>query len=258
MAQLKYQEKQKIEKLLGMHTGYVSDFSDRTFQLFISDYFNIDIHDKKYTDKGTSKANKLRTLMEKESDFIVASILEGLLEYQMALDQEKKEVRQDLYDQVKAIITRLKNTNTVENLDYIKPVQGDENFTILAASVRKSIENSNPKEGIDRLHSYMTRYTRQLCKKHNLKADRSIPLNSLFGGYVKYLKDNGLVKSETSLKILGSYIQILEKFCNTRNNESLAHDNVLIENNEALLILNSIANLIRYIDSLEAKYDNPN
>jgi hypothetical protein len=255
MAELKFQEKQIIEKLLGMDTGYVADFSDRTFQLFIGDHFNIDIHSAKYTDSGTSKANKLRTLIAKESDFVVGSILGALLNHQMALDLATKNERTPLYEQVKSIVSKLKGNSVVENLDAIRPVEGDENFTLLAEVIRRSIENSNPREGIDRLHTYLYRYTRQLCRKRGLKDDQSIPLDALFGSYARYLRDTGKVRSETTHKILGSYIQILNKFNNTRNSESLAHDNELIENHEALLILNSIANLLRFVESVENYYE---
>ncbi len=66
MANLTFTEKQTIEKLLNMENGYVSDFSNRTIQLFIGDYFNIDIYDDKYCDNGDSKAKRLRTLFNKE------------------------------------------------------------------------------------------------------------------------------------------------------------------------------------------------
>ena len=60
-------EKHYFERTLGMDTGYVGDFSDRTFGNFFSDY-GIDIHSEKYQIYGTSKAKKLRAFWELEPD----------------------------------------------------------------------------------------------------------------------------------------------------------------------------------------------
>lgn len=260
MAKLNFQEKQAIEKLLGMSTGYVSDFSNRTFQLFIGDYFNIDIYDEKYSDNGDSKANRLRTLLQKESEYVVSNILEGLLEHQIALDAEDsndmfssrlKVNHEPIYEQVRKTINRLKSDTPVENIASIKPVENDSNFTLLAESVRKSIETGNPIEALDRLHTYTMRYARTLCDKHALAYTKDEPLHSVFGKYKNMLREKQLVTSEMTHKILGNATQILDKYNNVRNNESLAHDNELINDDEALLILNSVANLIKFVDAIE-------
>lgn len=43
MAELKLQEKTKIEKFLDMGSAYVSDFNDRTFREFISETVDLDV-----------------------------------------------------------------------------------------------------------------------------------------------------------------------------------------------------------------------
>jgi hypothetical protein len=48
MSSLSHTEKVKLEKLLGMSSGYVWNFSDKTFHAFIADVVGLDIHDKKY------------------------------------------------------------------------------------------------------------------------------------------------------------------------------------------------------------------
>lgn len=161
MANLSFQEKNTFEKLLDMESGYVSNFSNRTIQLFIGD-FNIDIYDNKYSENGDSKAKRLRTLIKKESDYTVSLILEALLNYQIAVDteplsfgEEVKPERKLLYSETNKIISRLKSSTPVESISAIRPVETDTNFTILAESVRRSIENHNPVEALDRLHTYI-------------------------------------------------------------------------------------------------------
>lgn len=78
-----------------------------------------------------------------------------------------------------------------------------------------------------------------------------ISKNALFGTYVKYLKENGLIESEMSERILKSSIAILESFNGVRNNQSLAHDNHILNYNESVLIFNNVSNTIRFIDLIE-------
>lgn len=63
-----------IEKIFGMGSGYVLDFSNATFGEFFRQY-NVDIHDPKYQTFGTSKAKKLRAFWESESDRFVGTVL---------------------------------------------------------------------------------------------------------------------------------------------------------------------------------------
>jgi hypothetical protein len=80
MSSLRTPEKQRLEQLFGMSSGYVLGFSDRTFGEFFDEVVGIDIHAPKYTSMGTSKANKLREFWRLESDPLVARVLLGLLD----------------------------------------------------------------------------------------------------------------------------------------------------------------------------------
>lgn len=70
-----------LERLLGMETGYVLGFNNRSFQTFVFEAVKLDIDAPQYEEKGTSKANRLRTFWEVESDFTVGKLLEALFEY---------------------------------------------------------------------------------------------------------------------------------------------------------------------------------
>jgi hypothetical protein len=60
MSDLSNLEKRRLEKLLGMESGYVLDFSNRTFAEFIFDSTGLQIYDARYNYASNSKANKLR------------------------------------------------------------------------------------------------------------------------------------------------------------------------------------------------------
>ena len=79
MSSLTYLEKRQLENLFGMGSGYVLDFTNRTFQEFFKDVVKIDIYDQRYEKNGSSKANHLRAFWEFEDDIKVGKTLDGLL-----------------------------------------------------------------------------------------------------------------------------------------------------------------------------------
>jgi hypothetical protein len=81
MSTFKTIEKARLEQLLGMPSGYVLDFSNKTFHAFIRGNAGIDIYADKYAFNGTSKANRLRSFWEYEPDAVVGKVLVELLEY---------------------------------------------------------------------------------------------------------------------------------------------------------------------------------
>lgn len=92
MSSLTAIEKNKLEKLFGMHTGYVLHFSNRTFENFFAD-FDINIYSDKYIQEGSSKAKLLRTFWKTESDHLVGQIIAAMIESSTFSDEEKELVR---------------------------------------------------------------------------------------------------------------------------------------------------------------------
>jgi Abortive infection C-terminus len=56
-----------------------------------------------------------------------------------------------------------------------------------------------------------------------------------------------------TLRILKSSISVLDAFNDVRNNQSLAHDNDVLNYEEALLIFDHVADSIRFLKSLEGR-----
>lgn len=81
MSTLTFTEKTKLEKLFGMSSGYVLDFSDTTFGHFVADEVNINIHSEIYKSSGLSKAKKLREFWRIESDYLVGKLLKSLVKH---------------------------------------------------------------------------------------------------------------------------------------------------------------------------------
>ncbi|MBK8296857.1 MAG: TIGR02391 family protein [Saprospiraceae bacterium] len=81
MANLTTKEKQILEKLFQMNSGYVLNFSDRTMGEFFRDDVDIDIYNKEYIYASGSKANRVRGFWLNADDKIVGKSIVKLIEY---------------------------------------------------------------------------------------------------------------------------------------------------------------------------------
>ncbi|MBW1616502.1 MAG: hypothetical protein JRJ49_08230 [Deltaproteobacteria bacterium] len=81
MANLKETEKLELEKFFKMSGGYVLDFTNKSFRQFVSNTIKIDIENTKYATNGNSKANRLKTLWQIESDDKVGLLTKEMLDY---------------------------------------------------------------------------------------------------------------------------------------------------------------------------------
>src|ERR1700730_6352528 len=255
MSDLTNLEKRKFEQLLGMGTGYVLNFSNRTFYEFVTDSTGRDPYNARY-DLGSSKANQLRGFWQQEGNGIVGKLMGDMLDYgtENNLFTDKDAA---LLEACRRIVTRLLQDNPVAEADALAAISDDRDFDTVAKAVREAIEKNEPEAGLDRLHTFVIKYVRTLCTQHGLTATRTKPLHSLFGEYVKRLRDGGHVESEMAARILKSSISTLEAFNDVRNNRSLAHDNPMLHYDEALLIFNHVASFIRFLRSVESRIQKP-
>lgn len=81
MSDLTFLEKNQLEELFQMKSGYVLDFNNRTFQGFVADTVNRNIDDPKYHAISGSKAHRLRQFWEIEPSHVVGKLIEKLIEY---------------------------------------------------------------------------------------------------------------------------------------------------------------------------------
>jgi len=251
MSDLTALEKRKFERLFEMSSGYVLNFTNRTFEDFILDTTGRQIYTQGYEYESGSKANRLRAFWNVEPNHVVGALMSAML------DLYKDEGRElsPLYEECRKITERLLHDAPIIDLDAITPNADGRDFETLAKSVRDAIEANQPEAGLDRLHTFVVKYIRVVCENHGIETSRDKPLHSIFGEYVKFLRDRGFIESEMSERILKSTISIFEAFNRVRNEQSLAHDNPMLKYEESILILNNVATAIRFIKSVERKID---
>jgi len=116
-------EKRYIEKLLGMQSGYVLDYSDATYGEFFGRY-KVDIHGRKYQTYGTSKAKKMRAFWEQEPDALVGKVLSELLDsYEADCELNGREIDAPILEEVRGIVGRLTG-----KLQEAKPAETEAGF----------------------------------------------------------------------------------------------------------------------------------
>jgi len=251
MSDLTNIEKRHFEKLFGMSSGYVLDFSNRTFDEFVVDSTGLSIMDEKYNQASGSKSNRLRAFWTIEPNDVVAKLLRDLL--QCVSTESADSEKQKLYDACTQTVARLLGVANMPEIVELTHNSNEKEFSILARAVRESIERNEPEVGLDRLHTYAVKYLRLLCQQYEISTDKEKPLHSLAGEYVKALKEKGYLDSEMTERILKSSISALDAFNKVRNEQSLAHDNKILNYDEALLIYTHVASAIRFIEALERR-----
>ena len=245
-------EKRKLEHLLGMGGGYVLDFSDRTFYEFVLDSIGCDIFDEKYKYASGSKANRLRGFWNEEPNHLVAKLLRDLIHYGSEIEAFKDDPPKLLED-CQHILERLSRESLVHETDALSQIGDAKDFRAVLNQIKEAINSDQPENALDRLHTFLTKYVRLICSQRGIDCNRDKPLHGLFGEYIKSLKGSGHLESEMSERILKSSIAILEAFNHVRNNQSLAHDNPILNYDESLLIFNHIAASLRFLQSLESR-----
>ena len=250
MANLTAIEKRKLERVLGMSSGDVLNFSNRTFAEFFLDSVGLDIYDGKYDYASGSKANRMRAFWNIESNYMVGKVLGDFFDNwdELSDNYDKTQVPENCL----RIVHRLKESAPVQDIEAVRSISDERDFEALAKSVRESINRNEPETGLDRLHTFLVKYFRVLCKKHGINTERKKPLHSLLGEYVKALKKEGLIESNMTKRILKSSISVIDAFNKVRNEQSYAHDNEVLNYNESLLIFNHVTSSIRFIETLES------
>jgi hypothetical protein len=221
----------------------VLDLTNRLFRELVLDSVRLDIDDPTIGGNG-SKAVRLRHFWNNQPDHIVGWLLRDLVE-------RAPHGNATLRRRCTAAADRLLQSAAVHDASVISELSGIEDFERLAAGIRDSIEKNEPEAGLDRLHTFTVKFVRWLSERRGMTVDRDKSLNATFGMYVKKLQELKLIDSRMTEMILKTSISVLDAFNNVRNNRSLAHDNVLLNREESLLIFNHATTSIRFIWALE-------
>lgn len=255
MVQIKRTELRRFDDVFGMGSGYVLDFSDRTMSEWFEDELGVDIDDERYRQRGTSKANRLRCFIETEPAPVVARMLRKLWDYREAkgwasYGREEALIAADktwLFD----LIHRLEGDAAAPATDALETFARDETLEELVQAIRRDADAGKPGAALDRLHTYCMKKFSHLLATRGSIPDREEPLHSRVGKYVKLLEAERTLRPITK-QIMKNCIGIFQSYNDVRNNASFAHDNALIEAQEARFIFDTVIAMLRFVRAVES------
>jgi hypothetical protein len=114
---------------------------------------------------------------------------------------------------------------------------------------RTLLETQGATSAVDRVHTVLHGYLKQVCNDAGFPYSKDATLNEL----MKILKDNHPALSsrdEHTEQILNSMANVLHHLNPIRNNASLAHANSeLLKTEEAVFVINTVNTLLSYLNS---------
>lgn len=135
------------------------------------------------------------------------------------------------------------------------PQAQGESFDILSRDIKDSLSKGEPTLVLDRLHTYSTKYLREICAKHDIETANNkgegYPLHSLVGSLAKYYEKESMFDSEFVPAALKMTISTFETFNNIRNTKSFAHDNVVLDKAEATYVITIVSATLSFIHEVE-------
>ena len=143
LADLSILEKRQLERVLQMGSGYLLNFSDRTFQEFAADSVGRDIYDSRYNYASGSKANRMCGFWKEEGNRTVGKLLGYLLDYA----ESECRVAADDSDMVAArrTVARLVQDGPVPELDAFAAVSDERDSRRRPRRCAKRLRRMSPR-----------------------------------------------------------------------------------------------------------------
>jgi hypothetical protein len=248
-----------FEDALDMKSGYLLDFTDRTFGDFFCTEVGVDPdaapETSLFSAYGPSKAKRLRSFIAKGQPHLVARALRALWEYRENNMLGGSGPREDkLKECYFRIVGQFEGEEQIIDSTGIEAFEANETLQELVAAIRRDLDAGRPNAGLDRLHTYcMKRFASLVIKHGGEPCAENEALHARVGKYVKALKAERNL-TEMSERIIKSSISTFEAMNDIRNHKSLAHDSEsLVPMDEAKLIYDSVTALLRFLKTIDAQ-----
>ncbi len=178
MSSLTLVEKRDFENLFRMPSGYVLNFTNRDFGELFADTVRMDIHSPKYTDQGTSKANKLRVFWRLEDDSTVGRVLREMIRL-LETNPYETDTNPELLARCKATVGRL--LSGLPDLENLKVVAFSLDLPYIHAQIRRMEEsvNTDPALAIGTAKELVETVCKSVLREHGKPVDERAELPGL-------------------------------------------------------------------------------
>lgn len=240
-----------VYKYIGVSGGYLGDFSYRSHHEF---YVELDLDINPYSYDGTTRERFIKILSESAPD-VQARILEGVLtRFPVGSSDSRTE---EMAAEIGRSILRLRTGPHVEQPTLRITSEVVERALLDAQELLRA---TGATSGVDRLHTALHGYLREVCGDAGLNISEEASLTDLFKqvreGHPAFL-DMG-PRSEDILRVLRALATILDSLNPLRNKASVAHPNpALLPEPEAMLVINAARSILHYVDEKVHRYAKP-
>lgn len=242
-----------VEELLGMGGGYVMDLTNRELVDLVRDELAVELDDVAYAARGTSKANRLRCLIEAGGADQVARLLRALWdhrEHRAWTPRDEVEERPTVVRaRYMAVVERLDRRAGASDTEALSRFAEGATLDELIEAINRDAAAGRHAAALDRLHTYCMKRFMHLLVERGLDCSREEALHSRVGKLVKHLNGGGGLRPITA-QILRNSVGVLQAFNDVRNNALFAHDNEIVGPDEARLIFDSVLATLRFVDRL--------
>lgn len=264
MSILTFVEKETIRRLFGIKDGYLfkywfdqGSYNKNKTKEIILHACGINIYeDTEFKDLSQQKC--VEKIWDEKDPATTANLIDALCEFfsfTMGSSFWSDEDQWD-YQQAKTIVSRLRNMRN--EIEVELPSSDDTpDIRLLAEDIESKIKQSQPELALDRLHTYSTKFIRDICTKNGISVfddnHNHYPIDSMIARLRKYYESNQKCESEFSLLAIKLLTGLFSKFNDIRNNHSYSHPNPILEKNEAEYVVTTMLATLKFISSLEEK-----
>lgn len=249
--------KQEIMKIvnqwIGVHGGYLGDFSYRTHAEFYPEYCNLDFDPYAY--EGTTRERFIQILSSAEARD-QAKIVRGVLErFPLGAEEAPTTRTAELRNELTTAAGRLEGAVPVASPN----LRGASKVVERAISDAETLLiSSGATSGVDRLHTALHGFLIAACDASGITYPRNPSITKLF----KLLRQGHPALSEMGprsddiARILAAMATAIDALQPIRNRASVAHPNPeLLEAPEARLVINAARSILTYLDEKLAVKD---
>lgn len=232
-----------VNRYIGVHGGYLGDFSYNSHADFYPEYCDLDINP--YAFEGTTRERFIQ-IISSRAPADQAKIIRGILEkYPVGSDDRRTP---ELAAALGSLAKRLEQDRVVKAVP----------LTATSAVVRRAIDDvdallraGGPTSCVDRVHTFLHGHLRYLCESAGIgfaEEDGTTALLKKLRREHPLMEEMGARGGDIA-KILNNCGSILDALTPVRNRASVAHPNTdLLARPEALLVVNTGRTLLAYLD----------
>ncbi|MFD1736157.1 abortive infection family protein [Bacillus salitolerans] len=258
MEKLERTEINSVVSYIGVHGGYLGDFSYSTHADFYPSFCGLEINPVEYA--GTTRERFMKILTESEPDD-QTKILLGVLEkyplhyfeeqlHNKIITEQEFKHKERLHEKITLWINQLRG-EVIEESDLKHDIEFVKNVLLQATTL---IENHSYSSAVDRVHTAIHGYLKALCDEQNFTFnEQNVKIQDMWGKLkTEHPSFNIDVRAHhrpinQTVNAIGKFLENMNEI---RNNHGFSHPNEdIIEENEAKFIINLARVILYYIDS---------